>query len=490
MHFSDLQLHPTILAAVEKEGYTTPTPIQQQAIPHVLAGKDLVALAQTGTGKTAAFALPLLHRLAADRPAADRAAAPAPKRPIRVLVLAPTRELASQIGDGFAGYGGRALGLVHTVIFGGVGKEPQMRALRQGVDVLIATPGRLLDLMNDRVVDFRNLSVLVLDEADRMLDMGFIYDVKKIIAAVPKQRQTLLFSATMPQDIEELARQILQNPVRVAVAPPATTVDRIDQSVFFVEQKQKRALLLHLLKGPEVKRAIVFTRTKHGANRVAEFLDGSVGAAAIHGNKSQGARERALEGFKRGQLKVLVATDIAARGIDIDEVSHVIQMDLPEVPEQYVHRIGRTARAGADGIAWAFCAMDERSLLRDIERAIRKKIDIAEHPFLSTAVDPSEGRETERYDAREPRTGQRRGGRPAQSGSGQGGRAQGGRGQGGRGGPGARGGPGHGGQAPRGQVSGEPARRDGGPVRPASPAAGASAGQARSNTRSFGPGRR
>ena len=417
MRFADLQLHPTILAAVTAEGYQVPTPIQQQAIPHVLAGKDLVAVAQTGTGKTAAFALPLLHRLHEDKPAH-------PKR-IRVLVLSPTRELASQIADGFNGYG-KGLGFAVSVIFGGVGEEAQKQALRRGIDILVATPGRLLDLMGQGFVDLKGLQAFVLDEADRMLDMGFIHDVRKIMAALPARKQTLLFSATMPSDIEELARRFLVSPERVAVTPPATTVEKIAQKIFFVDHTQKRALLKHLLAGDEAKRVLVFTRTKHGANRVAEGLE-SLGAMAIHGNKSQTARERALEGFKRGSVRVLVATDIAARGIDVEEITHVIQMDLPEVPEQYVHRIGRTARAGSSGVAWAFCSDDDRPLLRDIERTIRMKIDVAEHPFPPNPNAPRAAA----HDAREgPRPGGHRGG-----GGGRGGRAgAGGGGGGGRGG--------------------------------------------------------
>ena len=456
MHFRDLQLHPLILSAVSSKGYDTPTPIQRESIPAILAGKDLVAIAQTGTGKTAAFALPILHRLHAAGPRA---------RAVRVLVLSPTRELASQIGDGFEAYG-RGTGRTHTVIFGGVGHTPQVQAVRRGVDVLVATPGRLLDLMSQRVVDFSQLEVLVLDEADRMLDMGFIHDVKKIIAALPKDRQTLLFSATMPADIEELARRILKDPERVVVTPPATTVERIAQSVYFVEQKQKRELLLHLLKDPSVTRAIVFTRTKRGADRVAKTLSPVVGAAAIHGNKSQGARERALEGFKCGSLRVLVATDIAARGIDVEQVSHVIQLDLPEVPEQYVHRIGRTARAGTSGVAWAFCASDERPLLKDIERTIRLSIDVVrEHPYVSSGVpDPA-------LDERPRGRAQRPGQRPSQPRPSQPRRASGG-GGGGRG-------------RARSGSSSSP--------RPVASAAGTSTSPtspARTATRSFRPGRR
>ncbi len=390
MRFSELSLDAALLSAVEKQGYVTPTPVQREAIPHVLAGKDLIGLAQTGTGKTAAFALPILERL--------RAAGPRP-RAVRVLVLAPTRELAGQIGDGFSAYGAN-LRFKNTVIFGGVGKEPQVRALREGVDIVVATPGRLLDLMGERRLAFDQLEVFVLDEADCMLDMGFIHDVKRIVAALPTKRQTLLFSATMPRDIADLAARILRSPVRVEVTPPSTTVEKIAQSIFHVENSQKRHLLLHLLGDGDVKRALVFTRTKHGANRVAEFLDArGVGAAAIHGNKSQSARTRALDGFKSGSTRVLVATDIAARGIDIDDITHVIQLDLPNVPEQYVHRVGRTARAGASGIAWSFCSSDERGLLRDIEKDIRMKIDVVRgHPYEGAApASPPAGAPAERH---------------------------------------------------------------------------------------------
>ncbi|MCC7072875.1 MAG: DEAD/DEAH box helicase [Deltaproteobacteria bacterium] len=397
MQFSDLALSAVIQRAVAAAGYTTPTPIQEQAIPHVLGGRDLVALAQTGTGKTAAFALPILERL--------HTQARPQKRPIRALVLSPTRELAAQIAEGFGAYGA-GTGVTQAVIFGGVGEEPQRQLLRRGMDVLVATPGRLLAFMAERIVDFRELQVFVLDEADRMLDMGFIHDVKRVIAALPTKRQTLLFSATMPDDIEDLARRFMSSPVRVAVTPPATTVEKIAQSLFFVEHGHKRGLLLHLLGDPSVRRALLFTRTKHGANRVADVLErAGIAAAAIHGNKSQGARERALEGFRRGSVRVLVATDIAARGIDVDDVTHVIQLDLPEVPDQYVHRIGRTARAGAEGIAWAMCAPDERPLLKDIERTIRMRIDVvSEHPFVNA---PAPAREP---DTRGPR-GARHGGR-------------------------------------------------------------------------------
>ncbi len=362
--FDDLALIEPILRAVRAEGYTSPTPIQAQSIPPLLAGRDLCGTAQTGTGKTAAFALPILQRLATTPGAGG----------IRCLVLSPTRELAAQIGESFASYG-RHLKVRHTVVFGGVGQAAQERALRAGVDVLIACPGRLLDLMGQGFVRLDKLEVFVLDEADRMLDMGFIHDVRKVIAKLPTQRQTLLFSATLPKDIEELAAKILKNPARVSVAPVSATADRIRQTVRFVNQPEKRAALEQILRDPKITRAIVFTRTKHGANRVAEALSkANIGAEAIHGNKSQNARERALANFKRGTTRVLVATDIAARGIDVDGISHVINFDLPEVPETYVHRIGRTARAGADGEAISLCDGEERALLRDIEKLTRQRI--------------------------------------------------------------------------------------------------------------------
>jgi ATP-dependent RNA helicase RhlE len=381
MHFSELSLIEPLLRAVADEGYDVPTPIQEQAIPHVLAGRDLLACAQTGTGKTAAFALPILQRLAALPPPAGRG-----RSPIRVLVLTPTRELASQIGDSFRAYG-RHLRVRHTVIFGGVGQLSQERALSAGVDVLVATPGRLLDLARQGKLSLRDLSVFVLDEADRMLDMGFIHDVRRIIAMIPQQRQTLFFSATMPREIMELSASILTDPARVAVTPIASTVDKIDQRVFFVGRNDKRALLEHVLREPAVERALVFTRTKHGADRVVKGLEqAGIDAAAIHGNKAQNARERALAGFKRGTTRVLVATDIAARGIDVDGITHVINFDLPDVPETYVHRIGRTARAGASGVAWSFCDADERPLLSAIERLIRLRIAVVEdHPLRGAA---------------------------------------------------------------------------------------------------------
>jgi ATP-dependent RNA helicase RhlE len=376
MQFSDLGLIPPLARAVAAEGYTEPTPIQAQAIPHVLAGRDLLGLAQTGTGKTAAFALPILQRLAA-------APAPQPRR-IRCMVLTPTRELASQIGESFSTYG-RHLPLRNTVIFGGVGMQPQKDALRAGMDILVATPGRLLDLAGQGLVDLKHLEVFVLDEADRMLDMGFIHDVRRVIALLPRRRQTLFFSATMPREAQDLADQLLVKPETVAVVPPATTVEKVDQEVFFVEKGDKRALLVDVLRDSSMRRVLVFSRTKHGANRIAEHLaKNAVVAEAIHGNKSQNARERALAGFKAGKTRVLVATDIAARGIDIDDVTHVVNFDVPEVPETYVHRIGRTARAGASGMALTFCDADERPDLRAIEKLTRQAIAIVEgHPFES-----------------------------------------------------------------------------------------------------------
>jgi ATP-dependent RNA helicase RhlE len=358
--FDGLGLTRSLRDAVRAAGYDQPTPIQHAAIPHVLAGRDLVGCAQTGTGKTAAFALPILHRLLA---------APAPARPtIRVLVLAPTRELAAQIGESFGKYAtGSHLG--HLVVFGGVKREPHVRALRRPPTILVATPGRLLDLMSTRDVSLANVEYLVLDEADRMLDMGFIHDVRRIVAAVPRERQTLLFSATMPREIEQLARTILRRPEHVAVDPISSTCEPIAQSVYFVEQRQKLALLVKVLRRPEVERVLVFTRTKHGANRVASGLEGnSIGAAAIHGNKSQSARERALAGFRSGAMPVIVATDLASRGLDVKGISHVINYDLPNEPEVYVHRVGRTGRAGASGVALSFCSHEERPYLASIER--------------------------------------------------------------------------------------------------------------------------
>ena len=385
--FATLRLMEPILRAIRERGYETPTPIQTQAIPHLLMGRDLLGIAQTGTGKTAAFALPILDFLAGD---------PLPRQPKKpsALVLTPTRELAAQIGDSFGEYG-RHLDIRHAVIFGGVGQRPQANSLRRGVDVLIATPGRLIDLMEQGSVDLSDVEVFVLDEADRMLDMGFVHAVRRVIAKLPSDRQSVLFSATMPPDIVRLAGSILSDPVRVEVTPPATTVDRIAQSVLYVEKSDKHALLSEVLRKPELERVLVFTRTKHGADRVAKHLRHSGQSAdAIHGNKSQGARERALEGFRTGRVRVLVATDIAARGIDVRGITHVINFDLPNVPETYVHRIGRTARAGRDGTAISFCARDERESLHAIEREIRMSIPVDER--ASRAAMPSTRRPASR----------------------------------------------------------------------------------------------
>ncbi|HEU4403788.1 MAG TPA: DEAD/DEAH box helicase [Polyangiaceae bacterium] len=384
--FDDLGLIEPLTRSLRAEGYVRPTPIQVQAIPPALAGRDVLGCAQTGTGKTAAFALPILQRLSA-APAPGRGA----RRPVRALVLSPTRELAAQIGESFSAYG-RHLALSNVVIFGGVGQDAQAKALARGVDVLVATPGRLLDLMGQRLVAFDRLEVLVLDEADRMLDMGFLPDVRRVLAALPPVRQTLFFSATMPPDIRALSDTILRDPAYVAVTPAATTVDAVEQRVYFVDKESKPALLRHLLGDRSLDRVLVFTRTKHGANRVAAQLErAGVGAEAIHGNKSQNARERALAGFKSGRIRVLVATDIAARGIDIDDLSHVLNYDLPNVPETYVHRIGRTGRAGASGVALSFCDEEERAYLVDIERLIRKHVPRADgHPYAVAPPPPTD----------------------------------------------------------------------------------------------------
>ena len=375
MKFTDLRLSEPILRAVTAEGYSIPSPIQAQAIPHVLEGRDLLGVAQTGTGKTAAFALPILHRLSGKAVPAGHG------RRVRCLVLSPTRELASQIGDSFRAYG-RNTGIRHSVIFGGVGQSAQVQALRHGVDVLVATPGRLLDLMNQGFVDLKGVEVFVLDEADRMLDMGFIHDIRRIVPQLPRQRQTLLFSATMPPDIRELSRTILHNPVSVQVTPVSSTAERIEQSVYFVEKRNKPKLLAHLLNHTAFSRCLVFTRTKHGADRVAKHLQKSgIPADAIHGNKSQNQRERALGNFKSGKTPVLIASDIASRGIDIEDISHVVNFDLSNEPETYVHRIGRTARAGASGVAISFCDNDERPYLAAIERLIKDKLVVkTDHP--------------------------------------------------------------------------------------------------------------
>ncbi|MDB4993507.1 MAG: ATP-dependent helicase RhlE [Myxococcaceae bacterium] len=364
--FAALGLSPSLVDAVALEGYLEPTPIQIQAVPHVLAGKDVLGCAQTGTGKTAAFVLPILQRLART----------ARHGKIRTLILTPTRELAAQIAERISVYG-KGSGLTHTVVYGGVSQRAQEDALRRAPDILVATPGRLLDLMEQGYVRLDAIEIFVLDEADRMLDMGFIHDVRRVVQKLPQTRQTLFFSATMPNEIASLAGSILKDPVRVAVTPEATTAETVVQSVFFVPRTEKRALLEKLLRSEGIDRALVFTRTKHGANRVTEQLQrAGIESAVIHGNKSQGARERALEGFRRGTTRVLVATDIAARGIDVDGVSHVFNYELPNVPESYVHRIGRTGRAGASGKAISFCDSEERPFLEGIERLLRFRLPV------------------------------------------------------------------------------------------------------------------
>ena len=377
MAFKQLNIIEPILKAVAAEGYTIPTPIQQQAIPLVLQRKDLLGCAQTGTGKTAAFAIPILQILHEQKPMTPG---------IKVLILTPTRELAIQIDESFAAYG-KHTGIRHTVIFGGVSQLHQTNTLKRGVDVLVATPGRLLDLMTQGYIRLDKLQIFVLDDADRMLDMGFIHDVKKVIAKLPAKRQTLFFSATMPPEIQKLANVLLTNPSKVEVTPPSSTVDKIEQSLYYVGKMEKPELLLHLLQDKEIKTALVFTRTKHGADKVVKTLQRfNIRAAAIHGNKSQNARQAALTDFKNGTLRVLVATDIAARGIDIDELTHVINFEMPNIPETYVHRIGRTGRAGNTGIAISFCSREERDELRDIQKLIAKNIPvIQEHPFSANA---------------------------------------------------------------------------------------------------------
>lgn len=383
MTFKELNLISPILAALQTQGYDMPTPIQQQAITPALKGRDLLGCAQTGTGKTAAFALPILQRL-------NAAGSAKGKRRARALILTPTRELALQIHESFIAYG-KQLPLKSTVIFGGVSQNPQTEQLARGTDILVATPGRLLDLINQGFIDLSALEIFVLDEADRMLDMGFINDVKKVVARLPQSRQTMLFSATMPAEIEQLADSLLTDPVKVAVAPPATTVELIEQSVYLTDKAKKRELLTWILKNHSIYSALVFTRTKHGADRVAKALNGAkISAMSIHGDKSQGARQLALSNFKSGRVQVLVATDIAARGIDIEQLSHVINFDLPNEPETYVHRIGRTGRAGADGVAMSFCDFDELGYLKDIEKLIRKKIRVEEeNPYPMQVFEPA-----------------------------------------------------------------------------------------------------
>lgn len=374
MTFENLNLIDPILRALQEEGYTTPTPIQEQSIPILLQGKDLLGCAQTGTGKTAAFSIPILQRLYKT----DQ------RQGIKALILTPTRELAIQIGECFSAYG-KYTGLRHTVIFGGVGQKPQTDELKRGVQILIATPGRLQDLVKQGFINLKALEFFVLDEADRMLDMGFIHDIRRILKLLPAKRQSLFFSATMPPEIEALANSILTHPAKVEVTPASSTVDTITQSVYFVEKKEKKNLLLYLLKNPAIESALIFTRTKYGADKLARVLNkAGIKAEAIHGNKSQSARQRALTGFKSHDLRILIATDIAARGIDVNQLSHVINYELPNIPETYVHRIGRTGRAGHDGIALSFCETEEFPYLKEIQKLIGKKIPVVkEHPFVA-----------------------------------------------------------------------------------------------------------
>ncbi len=391
MKFEQLNLNAAILRALNEEGYETPTPIQQKAIPHVLEGRDLLGCAQTGTGKTAAFSLPMLHNLS------KRPAEGGRTRHIRSLILTPTRELAIQIQESLVAYG-RHLPLRSTVIFGGVPQRPQTNALANGVDILVATPGRLLDLIDQGFIHLKNLEFFVLDEADRMLDMGFVHDVKRIIKLLPTERQSLFFSATMPPVISQLADSILKNPEKVAVTPVSSTAETVKQALYYVDKGNKRKLLSHLLEDASIVSALVFTRTKHGADRVTkELCKDGVKAEAIHGNKAQNARQRALSNFKEGKTRVLVATDIAARGIDVDSLSHVFNYDIPNIPETYVHRIGRTGRAGASGIAISFCMFDEKPYIKDIQKLIGRDIPVvAEHPFPMIDLQPGEPIEQQR----------------------------------------------------------------------------------------------
>ena len=401
MHFDDLNLIPPLLSAVRDMSYDQPTPIQRETIPPVLAGRDVLGCAQTGTGKTAAFALPILQRLSQERKLH------AGRRTIRALILTPTRELALQIFENFESYG-KSLPLTSCVIFGGVGQQPQVEALSRGVDILVATPGRLNDLIGQGFISLAKIEIFVLDEADRMLDMGFIHDVKKVIALLPEKRQTLFFSATMPAEVEKLAMSILHNPVSVKVDPVSSTVDTIDQSLYLVDKANKKHLLAELLRRPEVESALVFTRTKHGADRVVRELSREgIQARAIHGDKSQGARQEALAQFKQGKIHVLIATDIAARGIDIAGLSHVFNYDLPHEPESYVHRIGRTGRAGHEGVAVSFCCIDEMKDLKAIEKLIGKQIPRREsrwpmQVFTETVKQPPQPRPSKREKTAEP----------------------------------------------------------------------------------------
>ncbi len=449
MQFSDFGLAEPILRAIGAEGYTTPTPIQAKAIPPIMEGRDLVGIAQTGTGKTAAFALPILDRLSKTPPRNQRQ--------VRCLVLTPTRELAAQVADSFKTYG-HGQHLRSTVIFGGVGQNPQAQALRTGVDICVACPGRLLDLINQGLCRLDQVEVLILDEADRMLDMGVMPDIRRIVAKVPQQRQTLLFSATMPREIRELASALLHEPVEVSVAPISSAAETVTQSVYHVPKGLKQALLTQILQGPGVERAIVFTRTKHGADKVVRKLEAcGIRGEAIHGNKSQNQRIRALDAFKKGQIRVLVASDIASRGLDVDGITHVINFEIPNEPETYVHRIGRTGRAGATGVAVSLCDSEERAFLRDIERVIRRPVPVMSLPGNLPEMPPEPPREFEQRQRGGGGGGRRFGGGgsgghapnrphdPHRSGHGNPSRRNSGGGGGGRGGRGGEGGGGGGG---------------------------------------------
>ena len=412
IEFKDLGLIPPLNQSLAKQGYTIPTPIQAKAIPDLLLGKDLIGIAQTGTGKTAAFVVPILQRMTESYP-----------RKIKTLVLVPTRELAAQVDESFDVYG-EFLKFKHTVIFGGVPQGQQVRTLSKGVDILVATPGRLLDLMNQRKLSIRDVEFFVLDEADHMLDMGFINDIKKVLNKLPPKKQSLFFSATMSAEINKLAKSLLHNPVRIEVTPQATIVELIKQSIFFVDNSSKERLLLDLMQEKDIGSVLIFTRTKHKANKVEKFLNqNNIPADAIHGNKAQNARTKAITDFKKRKIKVLVATDIAARGIDIDNISHVINYELPNEPESYVHRIGRTARAGAEGTAYSFCSAEERNYLRDIEKLTKQRLDIAKHKYHSNAAQQATGtaarpppRGQQQSRSRKPASGGR-GRAPSRSGS-------------------------------------------------------------------------
>ena len=396
MLFKDLDIIEPIQKALTEAGYINPTPIQEQSIPSLLDGKDFLGCAQTGTGKTAAFAIPVLQNIVQNKKKSDKS------RTIKALILAPTRELAIQIEENFALYS-KHINIKNTVIFGGVSQKPQTRILGEGVDVLIATPGRLLDLINQKYIDLSNVKHFVLDEADRMFDMGMVHDVKRIIAKLPKVRQNLLFSATMPSEVKSLVNSILKNPVKVEVAPVSSTIDTITQGVYFVTKKDKRSLLVHLLKDESIKSLLVFSRTKYGANNIVKDLTKTgTESQAIHGNKSQNARQLALSNFKEGKIRVLVATDIAARGIDVDGLTHVINYDLPDVPETYVHRIGRTGRAGHSGIAISFCDADEKSALKDIEKTIGKSIPVIKNVEFDRMVITKEVTQKKQPDKKNP----------------------------------------------------------------------------------------